>query len=204
MSMPEVRLAAVILAAGASSRMGRPKLLLPWRSTTVLGHTLSMWRALGAVELAIVLVSNSPLASELEPGVTRITNPQPELGMFESIRCAARSQVWQPAITHFALILGDQPHVRSSTLQSLLEFTAMHPTEICQPSRHGRGRHPVILPRVVFTSLAQSNAQHLKDFMLSRGEAPARIEIDDHGLDLDLDTPEDYQRALLHDELSAA
>ena len=43
-----MKLGVVILAAGASSRMGRPKLLLPWSGTTVIGHLLNQWRALGA------------------------------------------------------------------------------------------------------------------------------------------------------------
>ena len=45
----------VILGAGASSRMGRPKLLLPWRDTTVIGAILRQWRELGAAQIAVVL-----------------------------------------------------------------------------------------------------------------------------------------------------
>ena len=41
-------LGVVILGAGASSRMGRPKLLLPWRDTTVIGQIIRQWRELGA------------------------------------------------------------------------------------------------------------------------------------------------------------
>jgi molybdenum cofactor cytidylyltransferase len=166
----------------------------------VLAHTLAVWRALGAADLAVVLSVDSPLASELERGTAQIVNPRPELGMFESIRCAARWAALGSQATHFALVLGDQPHLHRNTLESLLTFAAMHSDDICQPSRNGRGRHPVILPRHIFVSLDTSGAQHLKDFMLSRGATPARVEIDDPGLDLDLDTPEDYKRALLEYE----
>ena len=58
--------AVVLLAAGASSRMGRPKLLLPWHGTTVLGHLLDMWRELGAAQLAVVTApANGPVTAEL-------------------------------------------------------------------------------------------------------------------------------------------
>ena len=200
MSTGGFRFAAVILAAGASTRMGQPKLLLPWRGTTVLAHTIEVWRELGAAEVAIVLAAGSPLASELPPGVTSITNSRPELGMFESIRCASRWTGWRTDITHFALILGDQPHLQPTTLRALMTFVKAHSADICQPSRNGRGRHPVVVPRRIFAALQHSTAQHLKDFMFSEGRAPARVEIDDPGLDLDMDTPEDYQRAMLHDE----
>ncbi len=45
----------IILGAGASSRMGTPKLLLPWRDTTIIGHLISQWRELGAAQIAVVL-----------------------------------------------------------------------------------------------------------------------------------------------------
>ncbi len=47
-------LGVVILGAGASSRMGRPKLLLPWGATTIVGHLLEQWQTLGAAQIAVV------------------------------------------------------------------------------------------------------------------------------------------------------
>ena len=93
-------LGVVILGAGASSRMGRPKLLLPWRGTTVIGAILRQWRELGAAQIAVVLrPGDAPLAAELDrldfPRADRIENPQPERGMFSSIVCAANWPGWQ-------------------------------------------------------------------------------------------------------------
>jgi molybdenum cofactor cytidylyltransferase len=197
---PPFRVAAAILAAGASTRMGRPKLLLPWNDTTIIGHLIGAWHTLGAAQTAVVTSgADSVIKAELKRlGIsdTRIVNPKPELGMFESIRCAARWNGWKPEVTHVALVLGDQPHVRLNTLQALLRFAPSHAARICQPSRNGRGRHPVIFPRETFAALKDSTAHHLKDFIMRQPEPPARIELDDTGLDLDLDTPEDYERAL--------
>src|SRR5256885_3178049 len=85
----------VILAAGASSRMGKPKLLLPWGVTSVLGHLIGQWKALRAGQIAAVWATGDQAVSvELDrlgfPKVNRVVNPTPERGMFSSIQCAAR------------------------------------------------------------------------------------------------------------------
>ena len=54
MAMSNESLGAVILGAGASSRMGKPKLLLPWHDTTVIGQIIRQWRELGARQIAVV------------------------------------------------------------------------------------------------------------------------------------------------------
>ena len=193
--------AVVLLAAGASSRMGRPKLLLPWHGTSVLGHLLTTWRELGAAQLAVVTApGNGPLATELaRAGLAErecIPNPKPERGMMSSIRCAAEWPGWRAEIGHFLLTLGDQPHVQFSTLRSLLDFADAHPGQVSQPSRAGRPRHPVLLPRELFRQLATTPAENLKQFLLGIPDRRATFESDDAGLDFDLDEPADYERAL--------
>jgi molybdenum cofactor cytidylyltransferase len=196
-----MRLGVVLLAAGASSRMGRPKLLLPWGQTSVLGHHLSLWQRLApGGQLAVVTPpGESAVVGELQrPGLPlshRIENPTPESGMFGSIRCAARWGGWQPDLTHHAIVLGDQPAVCESTLRALLDFAAGRPAHICQPARSGRPRHPVIFPAEDFRALAHTCAATLKDYLEASGGGVALLASDDPGLDLDLDTPEDYERA---------
>jgi molybdenum cofactor cytidylyltransferase len=191
----------IILAAGASSRMGRPKLLLPWEGTTVIGHLLRQWQEVGAAQVAVVCAAaNTALAAELDrldfPPANRICNPQPERGMFSSIQCAAVWNGWEPNVTHWAITLGDQPQVRLETLKCLLDFAAAHSASICQPSHKGRGRHPVILPMDAFSLLKGAQATNLKEFLGACGYSVARCEVNDAGLDLDLDEPDDYERAL--------
>jgi len=189
----------VILGAGASSRMGRPKLLLPWRDTTVIGHLLSQWRELGAAQIAVVLRANDPaLVAELDrldfPKPARILNPRPERGMFSSIVCAANWSGWQPDISSWALVLGDQPHLRPETLLQLLEFSAQNKGAICQPMLSGRTGHPVILLKQAFMELKNSGAATLKDFLNLTTVPRVQLSVDDAGLLLDMDTPEDYKR----------
>jgi molybdenum cofactor cytidylyltransferase len=192
-----VKLGVVILGAGFSSRMGQPKLLLPWGNTTVIGHLVGRWRELRARQIAVVIRSgDNSLGTELERvGITgkgRIFNPEPERGMFSSIRCAAAWPGWDSELDSFLIALGDQPQLANSTLQRLLDFHREHPDAICQPSFGGSGRHPVIVPRAMWSLLAESEALTLKDFL--RGSAPLlECPIDDPRLTLDLDTPEDYK-----------
>jgi molybdenum cofactor cytidylyltransferase len=189
-----------ILAAGASSRMGRQKLLLPWRTTTVLGHLLAQWKEVGAAQIAVVYgYGNTKLAAELDRlGVSleqHIVNPEPVRGMFSSIQCAAGWDGWLPELKQVVIALGDQPHLPNGTLRAVVEFAAQNPERICQPSRAGRARHPVFFPRTMLESLAAAAHGTMKEFLAAQTDARRCIEIDDPGLDLDLDTPADYDTA---------
>jgi molybdenum cofactor cytidylyltransferase len=193
-------LAVVILGAGASSRMGRPKLLLPWRGTTVAGHLISQWRELGAAQIAMVLrPDDSALAAELDrlsfSSQGRIPNPHSERGMFSSIVCAANWPGWRSDISHWAIALGDQPHLRIETLRQLWDFSVLHSDAVCQPAFGGHAAHPVMLPRPVFDRLQNARAATLKEFLKLNASRSVQQEIKDPGLRLDLDTPEDYIQA---------
>ncbi len=203
--MPPVNhqtLGVVILGAGASSRMGRPKLLLPWNGTTVIGHLLEQWYQLGAAQIGVVLrPQDALLAAELDrldfPRAGRIENPQPERGMFSSILCAAVWPGWKAEIATWVLTLGDQPHLHFETLRQLLEFHSVNADAVCQLEFGGHARHPVLLPRQVFEELKVSRAETLNAFLKQTRIRNARCFADDPGLALDLDTPEDYQLALV-------
>jgi molybdenum cofactor cytidylyltransferase len=191
----------VILAAGRSARMGRPKLLLPWGGTSVLGHLIEQWEALGAKQIAVVWAPGDMGVREEMDRIgfakeNRISNPAPERGMFSSIQSAAQWPGWDAALTHRALVLGDQPHLGPETLRQVLAFSAAHPNRVCQPARGGHGRHPVLLPETVFRQLAASTAATLKEFLAVQPQVLALCEMDDPGLDLDIDRPEDYNQAL--------
>ena len=195
-----LKFATIILAAGASSRMGRPKMLLPWGATTVLGHLIAQCQQIGAAQIAVVYSADDPsINAELDrigfAREPRIVNPEPARGMFSSIQCAARWPGWHPALTHWAVALGDQPHLANDTLRAVVEFSASQIDKICQPARTGRPRHPVFLPRPAFEALAKAEGATLKEFLATHASDVRLMESSDPGLDLDLDTPEDYERA---------
>jgi CTP:molybdopterin cytidylyltransferase MocA len=196
---PLKTLGVFILGAGTSSRMGEPKLLLPWRGTTVIGQLISQWRELGAAQITVVLRANdAALEMELDrlifPKSDCIENPQPERGMFSSIVCAANWNGWVPEILSWAVVLGDQPHLQTAMLRQLLKFSGQNRGSVCQPMFSGRTGHPVILPKQTFEELKNSGAATLKEFLKLAATPCVQCSVTDDGLSLDMDTPEDYKR----------
>lgn len=191
----------VILAAGASVRMGRPKLLLPWRGTSIIGHLIAQWHELGAAQIAVVCrPGDAAMQAELDrlafPRADRIHNPNAGQGMFSSVQCAARWPGWRDALTGWAVVLGDQPHLQTGTLRQLVALHEKHPAAIGQPRFGERVGHPVILPRTAFAGLRTTATATLKDFLSETIGEKIECVVDDAGLRLDLDRPEDYEKAL--------
>lgn len=181
--------------------MGGPKMLLPWRDTTVIGRLISQWHELGATQITVVMrPDDTAMAAELDrldfPVENRVKNPRPERGMFSSIVCAARWGGWHGEISSWAIILGDQPHLQTETLRTLQAFSAGNPEAICQPIVGDRTAHPVILPKRAFAVLKNSTAETLKDFLKLPTCPVVQCPVSDGGLLLDMDTPEDYKRLI--------
>jgi molybdenum cofactor cytidylyltransferase len=188
--------AAVILAAGRSTRMGRQKLLLPWGDSTVLGYLVRQWQGLDSCQIGVVCATEDPLVrAELlrVGGGDIIVNPNSSLGMFSSIQCAASWKGWGQTISHWAIVLGDQPHLRPTTLEHMLSFVAANPQEVCQPKYKERLVHPVFLPKRAFVALRDTRTATLKDFLGQH--QPLGCPCNDPGLALDIDNPGDYEQA---------
>jgi molybdenum cofactor cytidylyltransferase len=190
-----LQFAAIILGAGRSSRMGQPKLLLPWGDGTVVGHSVRQWTAAGAASIAVVVAADdTELINEVrKSGALHITNPDPDRGMFSSVRCAAEWPHWDVTLTHWVISLGDQPHLRDTTLRQLIRAVQTDPSSVWQAAYGGRRRHPVVLPKSLFVALRDTTAPDLKAFLESSPRSS--VEVDDPGLEIDIDTPEDYARA---------
>lgn len=181
--------------------MNRPKLLLPWGDTSILGWQLRAWRQIGVRQIAVVCAAgDGAVIGELDrlgfSGINKIFNPAPQDGMFNSIRCAAQWGGWTGDLTHWSISLGDQPQLRLETRRAVIEWATMHPQRVCQPVRLGHFRHPVVMPKSVFAQLAASPAPNLKSFLAALPEPVTGCPVEDVGLDVDIDTPGDYEAAL--------
>src|SRR4051812_15752049 len=188
-----------ILGAGSSRRMGQSKLLLPWGNTSIIGQQIALWRDLGASQIAVVhRPEDQALLRELDrlefPAKDRVANVRADEGMFSSVRCAAAWTGWNPELTHWVIALGDQPHLKDETLRNVLTLSVSQPEKVCQPAYLGRARHPVILPARVFRRLVDCRAANLKGFLAA--EKVATVDVQDPGLDLDIDEQSDYAKAL--------
>ena len=188
--------AAVILAAGMSRRMGTPKMLLPWGQTTVLGQVISIFMQAGLQEIVIVtggarqaVESELALLSHRFP-VHIVYNPDCESGeMLSSIQCGLAglsSQV--PA----ALIgLGDQPQLSLAAIQAVL---GTQTNLIVVPSYNMRRGHPWLVGRQFWPELMELKPpQTTRDFLNDHAGIIQYVSTDLTVLK-DLDTPEEYQR----------
>lgn len=193
---PRRDLAAIILAAGFSSRMGAFKPLLSFGPSTVIEQVISTLREGGVDAIRVVVGWNAPrLIPVLErAGAPWVMNERFEEGMYASIQAGARSLPTDTAA--FFLMPGDMPCVRGATLARLMAEWDARPGGILYPCHAGRRGHPPLIAGAYIPEiLRESPADGLRE-LLRRHEADARdIEVADPGILLDLDTPEDYRES---------
>jgi molybdenum cofactor cytidylyltransferase len=179
----------VILAAGLSSRSGRFKMTLPLGDKTVIERTIESMYDL--VQRVIVVVgwqaARLQVLLETYDKVDLVRNDRFRDGMFSSVK-AGIARVRAP---HFFLLPGDQPLVDARVYARLLA----EPGDIVIPTWHGKRGHPVLFRAGLISEiLAQPESATLRDYVEARGYVA--VEVEDEGICLDLDTPEDYDALL--------
>lgn len=189
--------AAIILAAGASSRMGRPKQVLPFG-----GSTLLRWVAEQAVAAAVsrVFVILGAHAAVVEPAldglpVETVWNPDWEEGQGASVRTGVRYLLDRAPETGAVLfLLGDQPFVTSASIDRLI-LTHRRTGAPLVASEQGDGRLgvPALFAAAFFGELARLEGDVGARHLLRVHEEEA-VGLSLPGADLDVDTPADYER----------
>jgi len=130
--------AAIVLAAGASQRMGTPKALLPWGDSTLLESAIVQARASGVTDLVVVL---GPATQHLHVDAVMVVNPEPQTGRSASIRLGASAL--GGGVGAIVVQSVDQP-VTMEVLVALFE-TVERGAEVAIPVFGGRRGHPVCL-----------------------------------------------------------
>ena len=187
----------IILSAGESKRMGKPKQLLPWGNSVILQQVIDNASASRLRKILLVLGSH---ADEIEGKIkvsskTRIVvNRDFKEGMSSSVKCGVKNA--PAAAEAYMLLLGDQPFISSEILNKLIDSYQTGHHGIIIPVYNGKRGHPVIF-----------DAKH-KQELLGIGDGGAKIVVDNHADDVlavsldspeilaDIDTPQDYQKAI--------
>ncbi len=191
--------AAVVLAAGRSRRMGRCKLVLPWAGGTVIGQVVSTLHQAGARP---VLVVTAPPCHYLvlralagSPAQVTVYHPQDPDAMLVTVQWGLRHL--PEGVEATLVALGDQPHRPVDVVRALLEAFARSRAPLVVPVYQGRRGHPWLLHRALWPALLRLPPQAtLRDFLRQHAHLVLEVPVNDPGLHLDMDTPEDYRRLL--------
>lgn len=147
-------LAALILSAGASSRMGRPKALIPYRESTFLQHLLDVTRHPKIGVTRVVLGAGADeirIAAKLDPSVV-VVNREWEMGQLSSI-CAGVRSLAEIETDGIVLCPVDHPLVSASLVGDLVKQFYKSGKAIVVPTYNGRRGHPAIFSNSLYDEL---------------------------------------------------
>lgn len=190
----------VVLAAGRSKRMGRPKALLPAgpQGETFVSRVVRTLRA-GGVDDVVVVAGGvaeemASVLSREQPPPRVVINPEPDRGQFSSLQVGLRA-VNRPGVSGILVTLVDVPLVSAATVQQLLAVHRRTGAPIVRPERRGRHGHPVIFDRSVFGEIGAAPADSsAKAIVAAHLHESVSVPVAEEGPFRDIDTPADYAR----------
>jgi molybdenum cofactor cytidylyltransferase len=193
------RVAAIVLAAGESRRMGFPKPLLRIDGTTFIEQTLS--RILkSAPEVIVVLGAHADrvrAAIPSDPRIKIVLNRKFLRGQLSSLRAGllAIDEI-DKAVDGAMVHLADHPMVKAETFAAVIDRYDNGGAQIVIARHAGRRGHPVLFDRSIFKELiAADDSAGARTVVAADPDRVAYVEVDDPGVVLDLDTPADLARA---------
>ncbi len=179
--------AAIILAAGASSRMGRPKALLAYDGETFLDRLNGLFARL--CDSVIVVLGHH--AEAIRAGAKRpalfTVNPNPDLGMLSSLQCGLRAL--PPHTDGFFFTPVDYPAIRESTVV----LVAGEYASLVIPRFEGRRGHPVLCAASLVEEFLACTTK-ASDVIHSHLAEVCYVDVSDPGILTDVDAPADYER----------
>ncbi|MEW6697748.1 MAG: DVU_1551 family NTP transferase [Bacillota bacterium] len=191
------RLAALVLAAGFSSRMGSFKPLLPLGEATVIERAVGNFFAAGIQDVRVVVGHR---AEEVIPvlkgmGVQIILNREYAGGMFSSVKVGVNT--FKSGIKAFFLLPGDHPLIKPHTLWEIIGAYHENRAGIIYPCFNGERGHPPLISADYINKILAWNRQGGLRSLLNRYNADALdLEVADQGVLLDMDNPVDYQNMI--------
>jgi molybdenum cofactor cytidylyltransferase len=189
--------AAIILAAGGSARMGQLKQLLPIGERPMVRHVTDIVSSAGLAQVVVVVGSHGAEVVQALCGlpVDVIENKDWAQGMSTSIRAGLLAL--GSGIRAAIIVLADQPGLTAELLQSLVVRYQMSGAPIVAPFLQGRRGNPVLFDSVLVPELLEVEGdQGGRDLVERYMDQLDRVEIDDPAAALDVDTYQDYQHVL--------
>jgi molybdenum cofactor cytidylyltransferase len=188
---------AILLAAGESRRMGVNKLSLPWGRRTVVEQCLHTLLKSEVKEVVVVLGAlTKDLGNRLgQPGVKVVFNPHSRKGMGTSIRRGLRAV--DRRCRGVLIALGDQPCVKTKTINALIRAFGRQRSTIVVPTFKGQRGHPVLFDRRFENELRNLKRDVGGRSLLEQyGDCLAEVRVRSEGILKDVDTWEEYRKGL--------
>ena len=189
---------AIVLAAGLSTRMGRPKMTLPWGGATVLDSVLRAFQGEN-IEPVVVVTGSARHAVEqicsTYPTVETVFTPDFENGeMTDSIKAGIR--VFDDGIDAVFIAPGDHPGMQGRIIRQILEAYKKHKRLFVVPSFQMHRGHPWLVDRRVWPELENLGPTNtLRDLLKKNADQIEYVVVDNDSVLRDIDTPQDYQAA---------
>ncbi len=196
MIVNEFRVAAIVLAAGKSRRMGESKLTMPFGESTMIG---SVVQALSNSRVSTVTVVLGYYGVPVRDALTDFSvefavNRKPDMGMLSSVQTGMKSVGEADA---YLICLGDQPHISPDVVDSLIDRAESSDKGLFIPTNEGKRGHPLLIKSGYREELlALRLTEKLSDFISRHEDDLEEVKTADPGVTEDIDTPEDYQRLL--------
>jgi len=170
--------------------MGRAKQLLPLPDRPAVRRCVESLLAGGVFGIIVVVAPGIPVAAAVQDLPVRIVcNDDPASDMAGSVRIGLAAAGPRGSIL---VCPADHALVTSGTIAAILAEGVRAPDRIIIPSFRGRHGHPTLFPRAIIDRLASGGT--LRDIIAGHGDAVTRVDVDDEGTVLDMDTEADYER----------
>ncbi len=190
------KIAGIVLAAGQATRMGRQKLMLPFRGEPLASHTLRAAIQGGCDPIILVLGRESEaiqaqLSIALLEAVTSIVNKEYKRGQAGSLQTGLA--MLPPKVDGVLVLLGDQPLIGAPLVRQLLTQARKTPSAFLVPRYRGQRGNPVYIPAAWFPQvMALSGDTGARPLLTHPGADVIHLDVDDPAVITDIDTPEDY------------
>ncbi|TFG96248.1 MAG: nucleotidyltransferase family protein [Calditrichales bacterium] len=193
--MKRIPIAGVVLAAGDSTRMGKPKALLPLGESSFITVVLENMDLAGFEPLVVVLGTDYLAIKKKLPSLptlSSIQNPFPEKGQLSSLQLAIKKLPMSSAGCLVALV--DHPLVSSPTYKIMFTAALNSPDCIVIPAFKGQRGHPVYFGRCFFEELLATPLDAgARQVVRNHAQSVIELPVDDPGILKDIDTPEIYR-----------
>lgn len=194
--MPDAGVAILVLAAGGSARMGRPKQLLAYAGKSLVRHVAETAMAVGEGPVVVVVgaAAGEVGAQMRDLPVQIVQNEEWERGIGSSIRAGMSALVTgPPQPTAVVILLGDQPLVTAGTIRRLIDEQARTGKPVCAAAFDGTIGPPVLVTRPLFPQLlALPDGRGAKHIWATHPDQVHAVPCPEAATDLD--TPADYRR----------